>query len=116
MKQRAATTLPGEWLQGRGWDQNNWPAKEFPTAAALDAAIPDRPIWLERVDGHAGLASTTAMRIAGITASTPDPEGGRIIHDAQGNPTGVFVDHAQSLIGGRIPEPSYKQHKRRKRP
>jgi len=113
VKQRAATPPQSEWIPGRGWDQTRWPSKEFPTVAALDAALPDRPIWLKRVDGHAGLASSTAMRLAGITASTPDPEGGRIIRDAQGNPTGVFVDHAQSLIESKIPGPSHEQLKRR---
>ncbi len=112
VKQRAATTPANEWIQGRGWDQTSWPVKEFPTAAALDA-IPDHPIWLKRVDGHAGLANSAAMRLAGITAATKDPEGGRLIRDAQGNPTGVFIDHAQVLIETVIPPPTFEQRKRR---
>jgi predicted amidohydrolase YtcJ len=113
VKPRAATAPANEWIQGRGWDQTAWPGREFPTAAPLDAAIADHPVWLKRVDGHAGLANSAAMRLAGITAATRDPDGGRLIRDAQGNPTGVFIDHAQSLIESKIPEPSFEQRKRR---
>ena len=113
VKQRAAATPPNEWLEGRGWDQTRWPVKEFPTAAAIDAVISDRPVWLTRVDGHAGVANSAAMRAAGVTASTPDPPGGRLIRDAQGNPTGTFVDNAQSIIENKIPEPTPEQRKRR---
>ena len=113
VKQRAATTPASEWLQGRGWDQTRWPVKEFPTAAAIDAVISDRPVWLKRVDGHAGVANSAAMRAAGITATTPDPPGGRLIRDAQGNPTGTFVDNAQALIERKIPAPTQEQRKRR---
>jgi predicted amidohydrolase YtcJ len=113
VKPRVASASANEWIQGRGWDQTRWPAKDFPTAAALDSAISDHPVWLTRVDGHAGLANSAAMRLAGITAATPDPEGGRLIRDAQGNPTGVFVDLAQSLIESKIPQATYEQVKRR---
>ena len=113
VKQRAATTPANEWIQGRGWDQTLWPTKEFPTAAALDAALPGRAVWLKRVDGHAGVASSAAMRLAGISASTPDPDGGRIIRDARGEPTGTLVDHAQSLIESKLPAPTHEQRKRR---
>ncbi len=58
------TLAPGAWLTGSGWDQNDWPDKAFPTAADLDAAFPDRPIWLERVDGHAGWANSAALKLA----------------------------------------------------
>ena len=113
VKPRVASSAPNEWIEGRGWDQTSWPVKEFPTAAALDATISDHPVWLKRVDGHAGLANTVAMKLAGISAATPDPAGGRLIRDTQGNPTGVFVDHAQSLIESKIPEATYAQVKRR---
>ena len=113
LKQRAASAQPGEWILGRGWDQNRWPVKEFPTAAPLDAAIPDHPVWLRRVDGHAGVANSAAMRSAGVTAATPDPEGGRIIRDASGNPAGTFIDAAQHLIDRAVPEPSFELRKRR---
>lgn len=104
---------PGEWLLGRGWDQNEWPVQEFPTAKALDRVVGDRPVWLTRVDGHASLASSAAMRAAGITASTPDPAGGRIVRDAAGNPTGVFIDRAEGLVERVIPPPSRERAKAR---
>ncbi|HKS21431.1 MAG TPA: amidohydrolase [Thermoanaerobaculia bacterium] len=113
VKERASRAAPGEWILGRGWDQNRWPGKQFPVASVLDAAVPDHPVWLRRVDGHAGWANSAAMQAAGITAATQDPEGGRIIRDAQGNPTGVFVDAAESLIDGKVPSPSFELRKQR---
>src|SRR6266850_2369254 len=113
VKERAQRAQPGEWVLGRGWDQNRWPGKQFPTAAPLDAAIPDHPVWLRRVDGHAGVANSAAMRVAGVTATTRDPEGGRIIRDANGNPTGTFVDAAMSLIDNKVPPPSVELRKAR---
>lgn len=113
VRERASKANAGEWIQGRGWDQNDWPVKAFPTAQPLDAAVPDHPVWLRRIDGHAGLANNAAMRIAGVTASTQDPEGGRIERDANGNPTGVFVDAAMSLIDDAIPAPSQATRKAR---
>jgi predicted amidohydrolase YtcJ len=113
VKERASRAAAGDWILGRGWDQNRWPGKQFPTAAALDAAVPDHPVWLRRVDGHAGWANSAAMRAAGVTAATKDPEGGRIIRDAGGNPTGVFVDAAEALIDGKVPPPSFELRKQR---
>lgn len=113
VKERAERAHPGEWILGRGWDQNRWPVREFPTSAALDAAVPDHPVWLRRVDGHAGVANTAALRAAGVTASTPDPEGGRIVRDANGNPTGTFIDAAMSLVDTQVPPPSPELRKAR---
>ncbi|HET7437579.1 MAG TPA: amidohydrolase [Thermoanaerobaculia bacterium] len=112
-KERSARAAAGEWIQGRGWDQNDWAVKEFPTAAALDAAIPDHPVWLRRIDGHAGLANTAAMRAAGVTAATADPEGGKVLRDANGNPSGVFIDEAMSLVERAVPPVSFEQRKAR---
>jgi predicted amidohydrolase YtcJ len=103
VKARAKNVKPGEWIRGRGWDQNRWPSKEFPTHDALSRAFPDNPVVLERVDGHAYLANAKAMELARVSASTADPEGGRIIRLASGAPSGVFVDNAQSLIDRAIP-------------
>ena len=105
-----AETLPDNaWITGRGWDQNDWGGDgAFPTRADLDAAFPDRPVWLGRVDGHAGWANTAALRAAGIDpdADAPaDMEGGAVIRDDQGRPTGVFVDAAEGLIQRAVPEP-----------
>jgi predicted amidohydrolase YtcJ len=113
VRKRAASAAPGEWIQGRGWDQNDWSVKEFPTAAALDAVVSDRPVWITRIDGHAALANTAAMRMAGITAETPDPSGGRIIRNDRGEASGVFVDAATDLVERVIPPVTFDQRKRR---
>ena len=113
VKERAAKTPAGAWILGRGWDQNDWPVKEFPTKDALDAAIPDHPVFLRRIDGHAALVNSAALRVAGVTAATHDPEGGRVVRDASGNPTGVFVDAAMDLVEDRIPQPTAEQRKAR---
>lgn len=113
VRERAQRASADEWIIGRGWDQNRWTGKQFPTAAPLDAAISDHPVWLRRVDGHAGVANSAAMRAAGVTASTHDPDGGRILRDAAGNPTGVFIDGAQSLIDSKVPPPSPELRKAR---
>ncbi|MCX4024698.1 amidohydrolase [Spartinivicinus marinus] len=98
-----------KWLQGRGWNQVLWPGKQYPTAVMLDKQIKDRPVWLRRVDGHAGWANSKAMQIAGISRTTPDPEGGQIIRDSEGNPTGIFIDNAMDLISKHIPEISLQE-------
>lgn len=113
VKERAASMPPGQWIVGRGWDQNDWPVKEFPAASALDAAIPEHPVFLRRVDGHAAVTNTAGLRAAGVTAATPDPEGGRVIRDANGNPTGTFVDAAMDLIEDHMPAPTPEQRKAR---
>lgn len=92
-----------EWIQGRGWNQVLWDSNSFPNAASLDALISDKPIWLSRVDGHAGWANTAAMELAGISRQTEDPNGGQIIRDENGDATGVFIDNAMALIRSNIP-------------
>lgn len=99
------------WLLGRGWDQNLWPGAAMPTHAPLTEAYPDRPVWLRRVDGHAGWANQATLRAAGITAATPDPQGGEILRDARGEPTGVLVDAAMGLVP--VPEPTDDDLRRR---
>ena len=84
------------WIVGRGWNQELWPEKRFPTAADLDAVVSDRPVWLGRVDGHAAVANSAAMKAAGVTAATPAPAGGRIEN-------GLFVDAAMDLVEPKIP-------------
>ena len=106
---RARITPEGQWVTGNGWDQNRWPVKEFPTHDALSRAVPDHPVLLDRVDGHAVLANAAAMRAAGVSARTRDPVGGRIVRDARGNPTGVFVDNAMSLVSNAVPTPTPAQ-------
>jgi predicted amidohydrolase YtcJ len=94
---------PGEWILGRGWDQNRWSSKDFPTHNALSLAFPNNPVVITRVDGHAMVANAKAMELAGVSAATTDPDGGRIIRLSSGMPSGVFVDNAQNLIGRAIP-------------
>ena len=103
---------PGDWLLGRGWDQNDWPEQVFPTAADLDAAFPDRPVWLSRIDGHAGWANSAAMRaierdLSGTSASEGwQPDGGRIVRDDKGQATGIFVDEAMGVVRTVVPDAS----------
>jgi predicted amidohydrolase YtcJ len=106
VKAWAKDVKAGEWIQGRGWDQNRWPTKEFPTHDALSRAFPNNPVVLERIDGHAVLANAKAMELAHVTAATRDPSGGRIIRTASGAPAGVFVDNATGLIERAIPSPT----------
>jgi predicted amidohydrolase YtcJ len=103
-----AEANPGrKWIIGKGWNQELWGLGRFPTATELDAAVADIPVWLSRVDGHAGWANSAAMRAAGIDASTNAPPGGRI-ETAGGKPSGVFVDAAQALMTRIVPAPAPK--------
>ncbi len=103
---KAKTTPKGAWIEGRGWDQNAWGDTRFPTHEKLTAAVPDNPVVLTRVDGHATLVNAAAMKLAGLTAASKDPTGGKIQRDAQGNPTGVLVDNAKEIVGSKVPDPS----------
>ncbi len=106
--QRFALALPDSaWVTGRGWDQNDWGGDgAFPTAADLDAAFPDRPVWIRRIDGHAAWANAAALALVDGLDVMPDPDGGRIVRDADGQPTGVFVDGAMALVGKLVPSPT----------
>ena len=100
----AAANPTPRWIVGRGWNQERWHLGRFPTAAELDAAVGDRPVWLARVDGHAGWANSMAMREAGVTAATAAPAGGRIERVGRA-PSGVFVDAAKALVEHAVPPP-----------
>lgn len=100
----ARQAQPGEWLLGRGWTQDYWPDRAFPTAADLDAVAPDNPVYLTAKSGHAAWVNTAALKAAGITTKTPDPAGGAIRRDDAGQPTGIlFEDPAMMLVRTRIP-------------
>jgi predicted amidohydrolase YtcJ len=103
---RARELPAGSWVQGRGWDQNQWDDTRFPTHEELSRAVPDHPVYLTRVDGHAALVNAAALRAAGVTSSTTDPDGGRIERGADGSPAGVLVDAAMGLVSSRIPAPT----------
>ncbi len=105
MAEAAKGLSPGTWVEGRGWDQNLWPGREFPDARALDRVIPDRPAVAGRVDGHAFWVNTAALRAAGIDSATKDPEGGRILRRGDGTPSGVLVDNAMDLVATAMPGP-----------
>ncbi|MCH8277736.1 MAG: amidohydrolase, partial [Proteobacteria bacterium] len=93
------------WILGRGWNQVIWPLQKFPTASHIDAVVSDRPVWLRRIDGHAGWANSAALAQAGIDDDTTDPIGGKIIRDDNGHATGVLVDKAMGLMTAQLPEP-----------
>ena len=98
LKAYADANRDTRWILGRGWNQELWAEKRFPTASDLDAVVGDRPVWLGRVDGHASVANSAALRAAGITAETKIPDGGRIEN-------GLFVDNAMTLVESKIPAP-----------
>ena len=104
LKEYAEANPELEWIIGRGWNQTLWEENRFPTAADLDQVIPDRPVWLSRVDGHAGWANTKAIQLAQVSTDTPDPVGGKIIRDTRGRPTGVFIDAAEGYVQTVVPE------------
>jgi predicted amidohydrolase YtcJ len=103
---RARQATRGEWITGRGWIETHWQPPRFPTRDDLDRVSPDNPVYLERADGHAGVANSPALRLAGVTRNTPVPPGGAIHHDDRGEPTGMLVDNARALVERIIPEPS----------
>ncbi len=112
--ERVARAKPGEWIVGRGWDQNDWAVKEFPTHEKLSAVSPNNPVLLSRIDGHAVVVNALALRTGGVTRATADPPGGRILRAAAaGEPTGVLVDDAIDLVAKHVPSPTLAQVKAR---
>jgi len=99
------------WITGRGWNQVQWANKSYPSAKTLDEYFPDTPVWLARIDGHAGWANSKAMALAGITKNTQSPSGGEIIRDSNGQPTGIFIDNAMALIEKNIAALTISQQK-----
>jgi len=106
---QARKTPKGEWIQSGDWDETKWPGSPLPTKELIDPVTPDNPVFLSRYDGHSSLANSTALELAGITAQTPDPPGGTIVRDTQGNPTGDLKDAAVTLVEKVIPLPSHDQ-------
>jgi predicted amidohydrolase YtcJ len=110
VKVRATRSEHGQWITGRGWIETFWKPPQFPTRQDLDAIAPDNPVFLTRADGHAAIANTAALKIAGIDKSTPDPFGGEILKDKNtGEPTGMLLDNAQELVQKNIPTPTQAQ-------
>ncbi len=109
---RAKTTGSGEWLVGRGWDHTKWTEQKLPSRQDIDPETSDHPAIFVRVDGHIAVANTAALKAMGITAQSPDPQGGKIDHDAQGEPTGILRETAKDSVLGRIPKPSPAQRRK----
>jgi predicted amidohydrolase YtcJ len=101
------------WIVGRGWNEVIWGLGRQPTAADLDKVVGDRPVWLVRVDGHAGVTNTAGLRAAGVGAGTASPSGGQIVHGPDGQPNGVFVDAAQELVEKHLPPAGPREHEQR---
>ncbi len=110
--QRAAKTPKGEWIIGGDWDEQRWSPAQLPSKELIDAATPETPVFVNRHDGHESLANSVALRLAGITAQTPDPPGGEILRDAQKNPTGILRDAAQELVWKIMPPMSHERRMR----
>ena len=96
----------GRWILGGFWDHERWPGQALPTHALIDAVTPDNPVFVQRLDGHMGLANALALKLAGITRDTPVPSGGAIVKDAAGEPTGILKDNAMDLIAKVVPPPT----------
>jgi len=109
---RVKTTPKGEWITGGDWDEQKWSPANLPTKELIDPVTPQTPVWVNRYDGHESLANSVTLRLAKIDAKTPDPPGGQIVRDAQGNPTGVLRDAAQELIAKVMPPMSHAHRMR----
>lgn len=107
--ERAARTVPGEWITGRGWSQDLWAGGAFPTAADIDQVTGDKPAYFAARSGHAAWVNSAALRRAGITVSAPDPDGGHIVRDASGQPTGILLETAMYLVAQHIPVPTTEE-------
>lgn len=113
MKSAPKESYQGDWLLGRGWDQNDWPGGAFPSRKLLDEAFPTTPVFLTRVDGHAAWVNKAALDSAGVTPATKDPQGGKFLRDDKGELTGVLVDNAMDVVTAKIPPPTLEQHQAR---
>jgi hypothetical protein len=109
--ERARKTSKDEWILGGDWDETKWTPAQLPTKELIDPSTSQIPAAVARYDGHMILANSLALKLAGITAKTPDPDGGVIVHDAQGNPTGALKDAAAELVYKVIPEPTHDQRR-----
>jgi len=107
--ERAKRTPKNEWIVGGNWDETKWNPPNIPAKELIDSLTPDTPVFVTRYDGHMGLANSVALRLAGITARTPDPPGGTIVRDARGNPTGALKDAAMDFIFKAIPPLTHDQ-------
>lgn len=112
IEERARVTPKGEWITGGDWDEQKWSPPNLPTKELVDPVTPTTPVWVNRYDGHESLANSVTLRLANVTAKTPDPPGGQIVRDAQGNPTGILRDAAQELVNKVMPPMSHEHRMR----
>lgn len=109
VRERVKETPAEEWIQGQGWAQDLWPDRAFPSKVDLDAVAPHHPVYLSAKSGHAAWVNSAALQRAGITSRTVDPEGGQIMRDSNGAPTGILLETAMDLVSERIPNPTSEQ-------
>ncbi|HJR08501.1 MAG TPA: amidohydrolase [Pyrinomonadaceae bacterium] len=109
IRQFAAKTPKGRWITGGDWDHERWPGAPLPTKELIDKFTPDTPVFVNRLDGHMSLANSAALKLAGVTRETKDPDGGLIVRDAQGEPTGVLKDAAMSFVYAKIPDATFDE-------
>src|SRR2546430_1044756 len=109
LKEYAAHLKPGEWILGGDWDHTLWRGAPLPRHDWIDSVTPNNPVWINRLDGHEGLANAAALKAAGITRATPTPSGGEVLRDRDDSPTGIFKDQAEGLIERAIPDPTEEQ-------
>ena len=111
LRAKCEAAEPGEWVVGEGWDETLWPVKVLPTRWDLDEVSGQHPVYLERVDGHIGVANTRALQLASVTVATRDPEGGKIDRDDAGTPTGILREKAQEAVEAVIPKPTHEKRR-----
>ena len=111
IRERTAKTVKGEWVLGGDWDETKWSPAELPTKSLIDSATTETPVAVNRYDGHMVLANSLALKLAGITAQTPDPAGGVIVRDGEGKPTGALKDAAMDLLFKAVPSLSHDQRR-----
>jgi hypothetical protein len=109
LREHAAKLPKGQWILGGYWDHEAWPSRALPTRQLIDAATPDNPVFVQRLDGHMALTNSLAIQMAKVMAGAGDPEGGTIVRDASGAPTGIFKDNAMALVSRAIPEDTLEQ-------
>jgi predicted amidohydrolase YtcJ len=115
VKELAGSTPEGEWIVGGGWDEGHFQPAEFPTVAELDLATTSHPVVLDRIDGHSIWVNSKALAEASVSRATEDPDGGKVLRDSAGEPTGILVDHATAFVRRIVPSPTAEQAERRLR-
>ncbi|HYO90422.1 MAG TPA: amidohydrolase family protein, partial [Pyrinomonadaceae bacterium] len=107
VRERVQKAKPGAWVTGRGWIETFWKPQRFPTRQELDSIAPNNPVYLTRADGHAAVANSAALKLAGVNSQTPNPFGGEVLKDkSTGEPTGMLIDAAKELVSKNIPGPT----------